>query len=136
MMDRKSEFITELVLDLCEDCDGIWVLEKPLGYYSELLECEVWVPSGFYTDLASVPRIPIVYEAWGNKAHREAIIHDYLYRKDSTPNVSFMAANRVMLEAMKVREKPFYIRYPIFWGVCAGGYPSYHKKNIETVLKK
>jgi hypothetical protein len=138
-MKKESEFLSQLDLELCPDCDGIWTLRNPLGYYSAMLDCEIWVPPTFpairfYTDLASVPRIPIIYEAWGNKAHREAVLHDYLFCINSRPVVSFMKANRVMLEAMEVRMKPIYIRYPIFWGVCAGGYPSYHKRNVEDDL--
>lgn len=137
----KSQFITELDLELCPGSDGIWTLKSPLVYYSDLLKYQIVVPHSypavtFYTDLSSVPRIPLIYEWWGNKAHREAVIHDYLYRRNSIPVVSFMMANRVMLEAMIVREKPVYIRQPIFIGVCLGGYPSYHRKDVETPLTK
>jgi hypothetical protein len=138
-MARKSEFLSELVIELCPGCDGIWSLKYPLGYYSALLKSEVWVPPTFpavkfYTDLASVPRVPLVYEWWGNTVHREAVIHDFLFCKNSIPVVTFMQANRVMLEAMKAREKPVYIRYPIFWGVVAGGYPAFHRRNVEDDL--
>ena len=46
-----------------------------------LLECiqEVVVPEGFITDFASVPRLPIVYLAVGNKGHKAAVLHDWLY---------------------------------------------------------
>jgi hypothetical protein len=39
---------------------------------------------GFLTDFASVPRLPIVYLAYGNKAHLPAIPHDLLYREGGT----------------------------------------------------
>jgi hypothetical protein len=135
----KSQFLSELNVELCPGCDGIWSLRGALGYYSELLGRELWVPHSFpviqfYTDFASVPRVPIVYEAYGDRAHREAVIHDYLFCKNSDPVVSFMMANRVFLEAMIAREKPLYVAYPMFWGVVIGGYPSYHKRNVEDDL--
>lgn len=37
------------------------------------------VPAGFVTDLASVPRLPFAYWAFGNRARRAAILHDWLY---------------------------------------------------------
>ena len=135
----KSQFLTELSVELCPGCDGIWTLRKPLGYYSELLKREIWVPHSFpaiqfFTDFASVPRVPLVYDAYGDRAHREAVIHDYLFCIDSDPLVSFMLANRVFLEAMIARDKPLYVAYPMFWGVVAGGYPSYHKRHVSDDL--
>ena len=135
----KSQFLTELDIGLCPSNEGIWWLRTPLVYYSGLLKEEIVVPPAyidvkFYTDLASVPRIPIIYELWGNRAHTEAVIHDFLFCKNSTPSVSFTMANRVFLEAMQVREKPFYISYPMFTGVMAFSYPSFHRRNVEDDL--
>jgi hypothetical protein len=69
---------------------------EDLGYYQGrlvrgLLEPLIWIhdnlrreiPVGFESDGASVPRLPLIYDAWGDKAHREAFGHDYDYRKDS-----------------------------------------------------
>ena len=44
----------------------------------------VRVPAGFMTDFASVPRLPMIYLAYGNKAHLPAIAHDFLYREGGT----------------------------------------------------
>lgn len=132
-----SGFVTYLEVDLHPENESIWVLDRtPLVYNSALLGCQIVVPAPileypFYTDLASVPRVPIVYELWGNKAHREAVLHDYLFRINSVPVVSFMTANRVFLEAMLSTGKPWRIAYPMFIGVCLGGYFSYHKKYVE-----
>lgn len=124
-----SKFVTELEVKLaCGDCK--WELESRLIYQSDLLGDIVVIPTGFQTDLASVPRIPIAYEAFGGRAHREAVLHDFLYRIDSQPVVSFMTANRVFLEAMKARGKSFFVRRGMFLGVCIGGYFSYHRKKV------
>lgn len=124
----KSQFLTGLGIRLKDDC--IWILESRLVYYSELLGVEVRVPTGFETDFASVPRVPIAYMFYGGRCHREAVIHDYLYRIDSVPAVEFTVANDVFLEAMKSRGKSWGVRYPMYWGVCSGGYFSYHKKSV------
>ena len=124
-----SQFLTELKTLFGKD-DSVYYLDRTLVYKSDLLGCIIEVPEGFETDLASVPRIPIAYEAFGGRAHREAVIHDYLYRKDSRPVVSFSQANRVFLEAMKVRGKSFCVRWGMYLGVCVGGYFSFHKKNV------
>lgn len=128
-----SKFLTELDANLKPDSDTVWVLEKPLIYESDIVGL-IEVPAMFETDFASVPRIPLAYDAFGGRAHREAVLHDYLYRKDSMPLASFMEANKVFLEAMTLRKKPVYIRYPMFWGVCVGGYPAYHKLNVMDKL--
>ena len=123
-----SKFLTEL--NIIEIGDKLWELHSNLIYNSDLLGRTLVVPKGFITDLASVPRIPIVYQAWGGRCHREAVIHDFLFRIDSKPVVSYMMANRVFLEAAEARGKSFFIRYPMFWGVCIGGWFSYHKKRV------
>ncbi len=128
-----SEFTTDLCAELIKD-DKIWKLTKALIYWSDLLDSLVMVPAGFETDLASVPRLPIAYTFWGGKAHREAVLHDYLYRIDAEPAVSFDQANSVFLEAMEARGKSRFIRWPMYVGVCLGGRSSYHQKKVRDEL--
>ena len=130
-----AKFLTELDAKLIDD-DGIWELDAPLVYESDLLYCTVTVPKGFQTDFASVPRIPVVYMFFGDKAHRESVLHDYLYRIDSSPTVSYNKANGVFYEAMKLRGKSIFVRYPMWWGVCGFGFSSYHKKKVGDKLWK
>lgn len=124
-----SKFLTELDLRIIND--DLWKLDSPLIYESDLLECLIIVPKGFVTDLASVPRVPIAYWFWGGRAHREAVLHDFLFRIDAIPEATFMQANGVFLEAMEVRKKRWSIRYPMYFGVVAGGYCSYHKRKVD-----
>jgi hypothetical protein len=126
----KSAFLSDFCIKLV-DGDKIWKLHEALVYDSELLDCRVIVPEGFETDLASVPRVPVAYTLYGGKAHRESVIHDYLYRIDAYPVTSFQMANSVFLEAMVARNKPFYVRYPMYMGVCLGGRSSYHQKKVR-----
>lgn len=144
----ESGFLTGLSADLKEGNDCVWIIDKPLKYASKLLNCTVVIPpwfetkepdpsgepSFFETDFASVPRVPIFYETWGNRAHREAVLHDYLYRIDSLPVCTYSQANNVFLEAMKSTGKSWWLRYGMYWGVVLGGWTAYHKKRVKDKL--
>jgi hypothetical protein len=127
-----ARFLTELDAQLKND-DSVWVIKYPLEYESDILG-KIIVPAGFETDFASVPRVPVVYWLYGNKAHREAVLHDYLYRIDAVPPASYRQANNVFFEAMALRGKPVYVRYPMWWGVVLGGWTAYHKKKVSDRL--
>ncbi len=122
-----SKFLTDLDIGLIGE--STWRLNSQLEYQSDLIG-RVVVPAGFKTDLASVPRVPLVYLSWGGRAHREAVIHDYLYRIGSKPPVTRGMANKVFLEAMACRDKPFWVRWPMYLGVVIGGGLSYHKVTV------
>jgi len=144
-----SGFLTDLDVRLKEGSDGIWQVVSPLKYWSALLNCQIVVPpwfetavpdtagpepAFFETDFASVPRVPFVYDAWGARAHREATLHDYLYRCDSIPVATYSQANRVFLEAMTSTGKRWCIRYPMYLGVVIGGWTAYHKHKVQDRL--
>lgn len=144
----NSGFQTELHVNLKSGTDNVWIVDEPLKYWSELLNFLVIIPpwfeskepdptgepSFFETDFASVPRVPFAYEAWGDRAHREAVLHDYLYRIDSVPVVTYSQANSCFLEAMKATGKSWYIRYPMYLGVVTAGWASYHKIHVKDKL--
>lgn len=135
-----SGFLTELTVEPCDKSDAFWITTSPLVYQSDLLAGPassaitgiVTIPTHFYTDLASIP--------FGIKwAHREGVLHDYLYRKDSKVSgrpdgyTSFRQANAVFYEAMRSRGKGFFIRWTMFSGVWVGGWLSYHKKMVDWI---
>ena len=128
-----SKFITELQTRLLDD-DSVWVLDAPLVYESDLLKCKVTVPIGFQTDFASVPKVPIAYMLFGDRAHREAVIHDYLYRSDSVPVVARKQADDVFYEAMKLRGKSFFVRWCMWGGVRLGGWTDFHGYNVDAII--
>jgi len=155
----NSGFQTDLETKLKKGSDGVWIVTAPLKYYSELLQCLIVVPhwfetivnaadgepekelsfrdeelSFFETDFASVPRVPIAYEAWGDRAHREAVLHDYLYRIDSKPVVTYSQANAVFKEAMISTGKPFRIYFWMWCGVVLGGWTAFHKHYVKDCL--
>lgn len=126
--DCQSRFITEL--DICLGDNDLWRVDKPLIYFSASLNSLIIVQEGFLTDLASVPRLPFVYDMWGDRAHREAVLHDYLYCSDCFPDATRAQADGVFLEAMNVRKVPVHIRYPMYWAVRAAGWCRWHKRKI------
>lgn len=108
---------------------GEWVLLKALVYYSDILGREVTVPTGFRTDLASVPRLPIVFLLTGATADEAAVVHDYLY---TTREVSRSVADAVMREAAAVMGTPAWRRQLMWAGVRLGGW-AYWKKPTASV---
>ena len=126
-----ARFLTKL--DISVITDGLYRLERPLVYESDVLKATVRVPEGFYTDLASVPRVPLVYTLFGNRAHYESIIHDYLYRIDAEPHATYSQANEAFLEAMIERGKGWWISRPMYWAVCGFGNGSYHKRKVGWI---
>ena len=124
-------------------CNGraILRLDAPLGFlvHQGLL---IEVPRGFETDLASVPRVPIAFWIWGDRAHREAVVHDFCYRSDAwVHEISGGVWTRRLgipkedgdwyfREAMISQGQPYYIYQPMFWGVRLGGGSSFHRMKV------
>jgi len=131
---EKAGFYSPFRTELREDSDCIYVMHDELWFYSLKLAKWFCVPACFQTDLSSVPRVPVVYEAWGNRAHREGVLHDYVFRKDSDYNLTWMECNSLFLEAMESRGNKWHIRYPMYWGVVLGSYPCYHKRSVTDIL--
>lgn len=118
------------------ECNGkiIWKLHESLIYLSDT-HGEIIIPEQFETDLASVPRIPIVYMLWGDRAHREAVLHDYLYRIDAIPSLSRTNCDAMFREAMISRNQPSYIYNPMWTGVRVGGWRAYHRIKVMDKFK-
>ena len=114
-----SQFLSRLYLVDADDNDtGKWYLFAPLVYQSDVAGRVITVPAGFPTDLASTPRIPIIYEACGNIAVRAAVIHDYLY---SSGRESRAVADAVLREAAEVTGVSWAQRWMMWVGVRIGG---------------
>lgn len=94
------------------------------------------IPTGFECDLASVPRVPVIWLLWGDKAHREGVLHDYLYRKDSRHNLSRSEADEIFCEAIKSVSpshpaQPAWISGPMWAGVRLGGWTAFHSMSVN-----
>jgi hypothetical protein len=126
-MDDFKGFASALKIEDIGTCGGrtVYRLVATLIYCDG--ERNITVPAGFETDLASVPRLPIVYMMWGDRAHREAVLHDYLYRIDSVPVLPRWDCDQLFRQAMVSRGNPWWISQPMYWGVRLGGWLSYKK---------
>lgn len=107
-----SGFLTPLVLEYVEpwrydtpamwsENDGTarWKVARRFDYHSSLLDQIVSVTPGFYTDLASVPTLPVMYSLFGGRYARPAVVHDYLCRQGY---VRRETCDKIFLEAMRL----------------------------------
>jgi hypothetical protein len=133
----------------------LFVLIEPLIWVHENLRGEI--PIGFESDGASVPRLPIIYAAWGDKAHREAFFHDFGYRKDSRIYIvdpeknekftgpipkEFIIASRpitkeendwwfrLTIKDHKNPEYSWFVYHPMYLAVRICGGSSFHRMNV------
>lgn len=81
--------------------DGKYRLEKPFHYVPRSRERVVIVPIGFESDLASVPRIPVIFAAYGGRGSWAAIIHDYLCHQAQDHVPDRRIADEIFLEALQ-----------------------------------
>jgi hypothetical protein len=99
------------------------------SFYSDRLGTTITVPAGFQFDWDSVPRWPIVYLLFKNRAIEEACAHDYLYvtGRAGCCEIERIDADQMMLDAMVYyKVKPRY-RMPIYWGVRIGGWRGWNR---------
>lgn len=59
---------------------SVWTTLTPLRYQSDRVGSTIVVPAEFITDLASVPRLPLVWLATGGRGPRSAVVHDWAYQ--------------------------------------------------------
>lgn len=118
-----SRFLTKLQLEEADDMDtGKWLLLQALVFDSKVAGRIITVPAGFPTDMASTPRIPIIYEVCGNIARRAAVVHDYLY---TSGRESRAVADAVLREAAEATGVSWLQRWLMWAGVRVGGASHY-----------
>lgn len=91
-------------------CENFW-LEERLVYYSATYDEEIIVPSGFETDLASIPRAARILIPKNDSHRAPAIVHDWLCRQAKS-HADRKKADKIFLEAMHdvdlaMRPNPF-----------------------------
>ncbi len=76
-----GRFLTELDVKRLPDKNGRkqWKLLSPLIYESVNVGIII-VPTGFITNFANVPRVPVIYLIFGEAGDEEAVLHDFLYQ--------------------------------------------------------
>ena len=95
-----------------------WINLLPFRYNSKAASRIITVPSGFLSDFASTPRVPIIYEMFGNIAYEEAMLHDYLYTSGRESRATAVA---VLREACELNGMPAWRRWGLWIGVRLGG---------------
>ena len=123
-------------LDLGAD-DKTWILMNSnfcyeVGYLgSEELIC---VPTGFITDLASVPRLlwPIVNPT-GSRISRGAVVHDYLYRSAAMrEKYKRKDADRIIRNAIKAAGGPSSRAFIVWLALRMFAWWAWHKGGKGT----
>ena len=98
---------------------SLYRLVDDFPYHSDVADMLIVAKTGFVTDFASVPKIPFLYEQFGDCAVMPAVIHDYLYAKQA---VARDVADAVLKEAMILTGEPkwkaqaFYLAVRMFGG--------------------
>jgi hypothetical protein len=114
-----SRFLTRCLLQIADNRDDDqWILAVPLVYESDVAARTITVPAGFRTDLASVPRLPLVFLLAGDCAREAAVVHDYLY---TSHLVDRNTADAVLREASACTGVPAWRRWLMWAGVRIGG---------------
>lgn len=115
----KTKLIVEQISSTKADDRGLWRLLSPLIFWSDVADRLIYVPSGFQTDFASVPRLIVAFALVGDTAQKAAAVHDYLY---STHLLTRRMSDAVLLEACKVTGIPWFRRWPMWAGVRLFGF--------------
>lgn len=114
-----SRFLTKLEIEIADNTDdGRWIVVAPLIYQSDLAKQTFIVPRGFQTDLASVPRLPLVFLLTGDTSRAASVVHDFLY---STHPVCRQIADGVLREASALTMVPAWRRWIMWAGVRVFG---------------
>ena len=124
-----SHFYNRPLLRLVSDDPCMWELVEALYYRSDLLGRTIVVPPGFKTDLASVPRLPLVFWLTGDTSQAAAVVHDYLY---DSREVSRKMADDILREASAVTGVPGWRRFLMWAGVRLGGASRYDPDTVTV----
>lgn len=87
------------------------------------------VPSGFVTDFASVPRIPLAFFLFGGIGDRAATVHDWLY---STGEVPRQKADEILKLLLEAEGAGGFRSSMMYAGVRVGGGSHYKPDEILT----
>jgi hypothetical protein len=116
----KLDYMTDSAGNLLKNRDGrqLFTLLYPFSYHSDVLGCIITVPKGFVTDLASIPRLPVIYLLLNGVADEAGVVHDYLYSTGLVPRIK---ADQVLREACICSGVSSWKASLIYAGVRIGG---------------
>lgn len=130
---QRGRFLTSLKTEkIGYDADGraLYRLLKPLVYESARFG-QIVVPSGFVTNFASVPRLPVVFLVAGGRAEEEATLHDFAY---TVRHLARAECDALFLEslaaakpyaAQRQKPTPAWLARLMWAGVRVGGASAY-----------
>lgn len=121
-----AKFVTPLRVVQIDD--RRWQLEATLMYATDVIDQVIVVPTGFVTDFASVPRLPLAYLFTGGKASAAAVVHDWLY---STHTTSRKEADDIFFEAILAVGHSRFTAWLMWSGVRVGGAFLWDKPNLR-----
>ncbi|EKN4849223.1 DUF1353 domain-containing protein [Yersinia enterocolitica] len=125
-----SEFTTPAVLEMLDDYR--WRLVEPFEFWlTNNPDDVIKVPTGYVTDLASVPRVFWTLFPPHGRYSKAAIIHDYLY--DNTLRTK-KEADKIFLDGMQVLGVPWCRRKIMYVAVRLFGRGQYKNRSLSTGL--
>jgi hypothetical protein len=129
---RQRGFVGYLDARLIDEKKDLHRLLAPLGFYSEILGCEIVAPAGFVTDYASVPRLVGMYLLFGGKGKRAAVIHDWLYSGGLVDGrtLTRQEADAVFREALEASGYSAFTVSCMYSGVRVGGGRRFTAPNV------
>jgi hypothetical protein len=115
----------------------VFCTNRALIYEDDQYRIEV--PEDFFHDQSSVPRVPIVFYLYGDRAHRDGVLHDYNYRRGARvydkiakkwfePTREF--ADMMFRRSIKSGGYSALVYVGMWAGVRIGGGSSYHAKDV------
>jgi hypothetical protein len=130
-----ARWLSRLQAEDVDELAGIDRLLAPLGFYSQILDCEIWAPADFRTDYASVPRLPFAYLVVGGKGRKAAVIHDWLYSGGlvNGRRLTRKECDQVFAEALKATGYGWTVESLMYAGVRAGGGSHFVKDNVPQL---
>lgn len=84
----------------------------------------VVVPKGFETNLASVPKIPLIYTIFKDEGRKSSVIHDYLY---STRSLSRKESDLIFYKCLEEEGVSKFKRKIMYAAVRLFGKKYYYK---------
>jgi len=101
----QPAFLSKLQVRLAEKtwCSNVWELVAPLKYRTFVFDEPhiIEVPSGYPSDFASIPRIPIFWWLTKGVMIRPSVLHDWLY---TTAEWEREICDMIFLEAGRVED--------------------------------
>ncbi|MHB1125252.1 MAG: DUF1353 domain-containing protein [Ramlibacter sp.] len=120
-------FIGDVDLRILDDPGNLFRVLGDFQFVSAVAGCVIFVPAGFVTDLASVPRLPFAYLVVGGKGKKAAVVHDLLY---TTRRFSREVADAVFREALLASGYSHVVAGIMYAGVRAGGWVGWRRPNV------